>query len=182
MEILRNPSGISPVLLTQAINGDNVAFKSIYNDLSGTMYSLCLRYAKDKDEANDFFQDGFVKVFLNLSKFRHEGSFEGWARQIFVRTCLDFIKKRKLNYSEIDEVASLEADNISGFEKLSMDDLMKIIQSLPEGYRTIVNLYFIEGYTHNEIADMLGIAEGTSKSQLSRARIILKKKMTEKLG
>jgi len=182
MLIKRNPSGISAVLLKQAVDGDEIAFKSIYNTYSSTMYGICLRYSIDDQEANDIFQEAFVSIYLNLSKFRHEGSFEGWARIIVIRTCIDQVKRRRPVSYEITTVANSDTEDLNGFDKLSMDELIKVIQNLPDNFRTIINLYFIEGYSHREISEMLGIAEGTSKSQLARAKVILKQKLTYKIG
>ncbi len=175
------PTGISATLLKQAVDGDENAFKSIYNLLSNTMYGICLRYSLYDDEANDMFQESFTTLYLNLSKFRNEGSFEGWAKSIVVRTCLDYVKARRPFIFELNNVPIKETNDLSGFDKLSMDELVKIIQLLPDMFRLIINLYCIEGYNHKEIAEMLGIAEGTSKSQLARAKSILKEKLLHKV-
>lgn len=175
------PTGISATLLKQAIDGDENAFKSIYDSLSNTIYGICLRYSLFDDEANDMFQESFATLYLNLSKFRHEGSFEGWAKTLAVRTCLDYVKARRPFVFELNNVAVKETNQLSGFDKLSMDELVKIIQQLPDMFRLIINLYCIEGYNHKEIAEMLGIAEGTSKSQLARAKSILKEKLLHKV-
>jgi len=167
-----------PVLIKQAAQGDNVAFKELYNMISGRMYSLCLRYAANTEDANDLFQEGFIKLYRHLNNYRFEGSFEGWARTIFVTTCLDALKKRKVLFAEINEDITLESKGISANDKLDMEDLMKIVQQLPDGYRTIVNLYIIEDYSHKEIAGMLGITESGSKSKLHKARNLLKQKIT----
>lgn len=165
---------INAVLIKRAAEGDDAAFKVLYDSISGKMYSLCLRYAVDEEEANDLFQEGFIKLYKHLSTFRNEGSFEGWARRIFVTTCLDSLKKKKVRFADPEENLNIEADQHSIYDKLSMDDLMKVIQTLPAGYRTIVNLYIIEDYSHKEIADMLGISESGSKSKLHKARTHLK--------
>ncbi len=167
---------ISPVLLRRAAEGDNAAFKELYDLISGKMYSLCFRYAGNATDADDLFQEGFVKLYRHLASFRNEGSFEGWARRIFVTTCLDFLKRRKLVLTEITETMPLASGDIGGFEKMSLDDLMHVITNLPENYRTIINLYIVEGYSHKEIAGMFGITESGSKSQLHKARLYLKKK------
>jgi RNA polymerase sigma-70 factor (ECF subfamily) len=168
-----------PVLLKRAVDGDDAAFTEIYTRIAGKMYSLCLRYATHTEEANDLFQDGWVKLYKNLDSYRNEGSFEGWARRIFVTTCLDAIKKKKIVFSDIDTAIDVKSDSISGLSKLSMDDLMKIIRQLPANYQTIINLYIIEDYSHKEIADMLDITENASKSQLHKARVYLKKLLQE---
>ncbi|HMR92618.1 MAG TPA: RNA polymerase sigma factor [Chitinophagaceae bacterium] len=176
METPGDISTFSPVLLKQAAEGDNRAFKEIYDRIGGKMYSLCVRYAGNTGEAADLFQEGFVKLYRHLNTFRNEGSFEGWARRIFVTTCLDHIKKKKMQLSELTDAIPVVADNHTGFDKLSLDDMMNVVQDLPDGYRTIINLYIIEGYTHKEIAAMFGITESGSKSQLHKARLYLKKK------
>lgn len=176
MEIPGDISGFSPVLIERAVEGDSAAFKQIYNAISGKMYSLCLRYAGNSHDANDLFQEGFVKLYRHLASFRNEGSFEGWARRIFVTTCLDHVKKKKVVFSEANETVVAESKGLNGFDKLSMNDMMTMIQKLPDGYRTIINLYIVEGYSHKEIAGMFGITESGSKSQLHKARLYLKKK------
>lgn len=170
---------INAVLIKKAAEGDDAAFKVLYESISGKMYSLCLRYAVGEEEANDLFQEGFIKLYKHLSTFRNEGSFEGWARRIFITTCLDFLKKKKVRFADPDEILGVEADQYNIYDKLSMDDLMKVIQQLPDGYRTIVNLYLIEDFSHKEIADILGITEGGSKSKLHKARTYLKNLWTE---
>ncbi|MEI9945337.1 MAG: sigma-70 family RNA polymerase sigma factor [Chitinophagaceae bacterium] len=163
------------VLIESASKGDELAFKEIYSKLSGKMYTICLRYAGRMNDANDLFQEGFIKLYRNLGNFRHEGSFEGWARKIFVNICLDAMKKKNIIYSEIEKEQEPAASISSGFDSLTVDDLMNKIRKLPDGYRTIMNLYVIEGYSHAEIAAMLGITAGSSKSQLFKARGYLKK-------
>lgn len=161
------------VLITKALDGDEKAFRHIYNLHSGKMYSLCKRYAGATGEADDLFQEGYIKVYRNLSRYKGLGSFEGWVRRIFVNNCLDYLKKKKnlVFIDSLDEKQDLHPV-VQGEKQvqLSNDDLLKIIQKIPDGYRTIVNLYCIEGYNHKEIAEMLKISEGTSKSQLSKAR------------
>ena len=160
------------VFIKRTLEGDDNAFRYIYDFYSGKMYSLCRRYAGVSD-ADDLFQEGSIKVFRSLANYKGLGSFEGWIRKIFVNTCLDFLKKENkivfLENIEEEEAIhpSVEAENSI---TLSSDDLSKIIQRMPDGYRTIVNLYLVEGYSHKEIAEMLKINEGTSKSQLSKAR------------
>jgi RNA polymerase sigma-70 factor (ECF subfamily) len=171
-----NPEATLSVYLARAIKGDERAFREIYNLYSSKMYSVCTRYAGNTNDADDVFQEGFIKVYKNLAAFKGLGSFEGWVRKIFVHTCLDFLRRKKDVYRTTDlenKEEMLTADTGDIMVKMSTDELHKIIQGLPHGYRTIVNLYLVEGYSHNEIADMLQISEGTSKSQLSRAKIKL---------
>ena len=171
------------VIHTMAVDGDEKAFKAIYDMLSGKMYSLCLRYAGNKNDADDLFQEVIIRVYKNLDSFKGLGPFEGWARRIFVNTCLDHLKnKQKLIFSELTDSIDVASTELTGIKKLTQADLLKIIQQLPNGYRTIVNLYLVEEYNHKEIAEMLGISEGTSKSQLSRAKLILQKNILETYG
>ncbi len=150
------------------------------------MYGVCLRYSGNVDDANDLLQEGFIKVFKNLLKFRGEGSFEGWMRRIFVNTSIEhFRKKIKLyNVTEIQE-NTIEDTDLNILDTLAAKDIITLVNELSPGYKTVFNMYVIEGYSHKEIADMLGITEGTSKSQLARAKGVLKKsleKMINKSG
>lgn len=182
MEPLRNAPPLFEVLTQKAANGDNRAFQQLYDHIAGRMYSLCLRYAGNSNDANDCFQEGFVKLYRHLSGFRGDGSFEGWARRIFVGTCIDFIKKKKAVFTVISEDAELASDDLNGYDKLTNNDLMKMISTLPDGYRTVINLYLVEGYNHKEIGEMLGISEEGSRSQLYRARVYLQKLFKETHG
>jgi RNA polymerase sigma factor (sigma-70 family) len=172
------------VILERAIQGDEKAFKHIYDSLAGKMYSLCVRYAGNSNDANDMFQEAFIRVYRSLAAYKGVGVFEGWVRKIFVNTCLDHLKnKQRLLYSELNSYTDVRtSSDLDGIEKISKEELIKIIQQLPNGYRLVVNLYLVEGYSHKEISEMLGIAEGTSKSQLSRARLLLQKEILEKNG
>jgi len=143
------------------------------------MYSLCLRYAGNTEDANDWFQESFVKLYRNLSAFRGEGSFEGWARRIFVSSCIDGIKKRNQLMPGLPEGVDKATDDLTGYDKLTNDDLIAYIRRLPDGYRTVINLYLVEGYSHKEIGEMLNISEEGSRSQLFRARTLLQKMLTE---
>ncbi len=142
------------------------------------MYGVCLRYATSTEDANDLLQEGFIKVYKNLEKFRNEGSFEGWIRRIFVNTAIEhFRKKVKLyNVTEVQE-NTIEDKELDALDILAAKDIVNIVNELSPGYKAVFNLYIIEGYSHKEIAEMLGITEGTSKSQLARAKGVLKKMM-----
>jgi len=138
------------------------------------MYGVCLRYAKDATEAEDILQDGFIKVFQHIASFKNEGSIEGWVRRIMINTALERFRKKNPLYpvSEIYDVARhLKYEDIES--QISANELMGLVQKLSPGYRTVFNLYAIEGYSHKEISEQLGISEGTSKSQLARARAVL---------
>lgn len=180
MDPTRNVNPYFEVLAEKASRGDHRSFQEIYDAIAGKMYSLCLRYSGNAEDANDWFQESFVKLYRNLPSFRGEGSFEGWARRIFVSTCIDGIKKRNLLMpvlpGDADQAA---ADELSGYDKLTNDDLIGLIRRLPHGYRTVVNLYLVEGYNHKEIGEMLNISEEGSRSQLFRARNLLQKMLAE---
>ncbi len=146
----------------------------LYNILSAKMFSVCLRYAKNREAAEDLLQEGFVKVFNNIDKFRGEGSFEGWVRRIMVNTAVEHYRKSTKMYPmvNVDDVNKNITWEDPG-DDLQLEDLMNMINKLSPGYRTIFNLYVVEGYSHREIGELLEISEGTSKSQLSRARYLL---------
>ena len=146
----------------------------MYRRFSPRMYAVCLRYASNAEEAEDILQEGFIKIFKKLDSFRGEGSFEGWIRRIFVNTAIEqFRRKRYLQPVTEREENSIEGKSLSALDGLAEKDILALIKELSPGYRTVFNMYVVEGYTHKEIADMLGISEGTSKSQLSRAKVIL---------
>lgn len=148
--------------------------EELYRRFSPRMYAVCLRYAGNAEEAEDILQEGFIKVFKKLGSFRSEGSFEGWVRRIFVNTAIEhFRRKRYLMPVTEKEENTIEGKYLSVLDELAARDIMALVQDLSPGYRTVFNLYVVEGYTHKEIADMMGISEGTSKSQLSRAKVIL---------
>lgn len=148
----------------------------LYNMLSSKMFAVCLRYANEYNAAQDLLQEGFVKVFRNIEKFRGEGSFEGWVRRIFVNTAIEHYRKQVNMYALHDsETRSFEYYEDNAIETLKHEDILKMIQKLSDGYRTVFNLYVIEGYSHKEIGEMMSISEGTSKSQLARARYLLQK-------
>lgn len=161
---------------------DEKTQKAFYQQLAPKMYGICLRFAKSRTEADDIMQEGFIRVFNHLKDFRGEGSLEGWVRRTIVNTAINYYKKRlKRGISvDLDEIRNSKADNQYIIESLSAEELLHMINELPDGYRTVFNLNIIEGYTHKEIGDMLDISENTSKSQLSRARTSLQKKL-EKL-
>lgn len=170
-------------LITECVKGNAKAQKELFDKFSRKMMGVCLRYAKNQEQAEDIFQDGFVKVFFKLKDFKMEGSLEGWIRRIMVNTSLDYLRKHeKEKYDvSVDDVAFKVTDNEFLLETLMAEDLMKLVQALPSGYRIVFNLFAIEGYSHQEIADKLGISENTSKSQYSRARAHLRDQL-EKLN
>lgn len=161
-------------LLKGCLNGDRRMQEELYRRYSPRMYAVCLRYAGKAEEAEDILQEGFIKVFKKMDSFRGDGSFEGWMRRIFVNTAIEhFRRKRYLMPVTEKEENTIEGKYTSVLDDLGAKDIMALVQELSPGYRTVFNMYVVEGYTHKEIADMLGISEGTSKSQLSRAKVIL---------
>lgn len=161
-------------LIEGCIKEDRKMQQELYNRFAPKMYGICLRYAGDAEEAEDILQDGFIKVFKKIESFRGEGSFEGWIRRIFVNTAIEYFR-RKIYLQPITEKeeSTVEGKYLSVLDKLAEQDIISLVQQLSPGYRTVFNMYVVEGYTHKQIADILGISEGTSKSQLSRAKIIL---------
>lgn len=161
-------------LIVALKRGEGRAHKVLYERFSGKMLAVCVRYCANKDDAEEVMIDGFMRVFEKIQQFREDGSFEGWIRRIMVTESLMFLRKNKQWRQEIpiDEI-QVEPDYTWADTSLNENDLLRVINQLPDGYRTVFNLYAIEGYNHGEIANMLGISEGTSKSQLSRARLLL---------
>lgn len=150
--------------------------RRVYDTFSPRMYGLCLRYIREDFEAEEIMINGFMKVFTKIEQFKSEGSFEGWIRRIMVNECLNYLRKKKWMYAEVDiENVSDSIEHSSYESDLDTEELMGLIDELPTGYRTVFNLYAIEGYSHKEVAKMLNISENTSKSQLSRARALLQK-------
>ena len=169
-------------LIESCKKGDRVAQKAVYDRLAPRMFPVCIRYTGDRTVAEDILQEGFVTLFTKLGSYKADGSFEGWARRIFVTTALMYLRKKDaLKMSEDLEVArGIKADTASQVENIGYKELMALIMSLPTGFRTIFNMYAIEGYSHKEIAETLGISEVTSRSQFSRAKAILQKKIKER--
>ena len=168
-------------LIRDCKKGKSYAQKAVYDKYASMMMAVCIRYIKDQMEAEHVMVGGMVKVFKKIDQFQEEGSFEGWIRRIMVNESLMYLRKHKpmSRDMDIDELhEEPNADVLS--EALNADDLMQLVEALPVGYRTVFNLYAIEGYKHDEIAEMLGISTGTSKSQLNRARKLLQKQLIER--
>lgn len=165
-----------------AKRGDSRSQRAIYDQLSAKMFAVCLRYMGDRDAAEDILQDGFVTLFSKLDSYSGVGSFEGWARKIFVNTALMSLRKKDAlkNAEDVDVVRNIAGEDPTVIQKISYNDLLKMIASLPPGFRTVFNMYVIEGYSHKEIAEVLGISETTSRSQLQRARVFLQSKIGER--
>jgi RNA polymerase sigma factor (sigma-70 family) len=164
-------------LVLRCCRQERKAQEALFHAFSGRMLGLCSRYAGSIEEAEDIMQEGFVKVFQKLDSFRNQGSLEGWIKRIMINTALDHFRKNKNIRYQLDietvEYAGSESPQI--FSTLGSRDLLQMIRSMPTGFRTVFNLYAIEGYAHKEIGEMLGITESTSKSQYSRARAYLQK-------
>ena len=159
-------------LIELAADNNRHAQQKIYSKFSGKMLSICRQYIKDIHQAEDIMITAFMKVFTNLKNFEHKGSFEGWMRRIMVNECISYIRVQKqIKYIEDSEYLEESFNNIES--QFSVEDIQFLIDCLPDGYKMVFNLYAIEGYKHQEIAQMLGINEGTSKSQLSHAKKIL---------
>lgn len=169
-------------LIRECLNGSRLAQKELYERLSSRMYSVCIRYIGDKVVAKDILHDGFIVLFSKLDTFKGNGSFEGWARRIFINTALMHLRKADvLKYSDgLESKAAVELEvNPTAADELDAEILMRLVAEMPVGFRTVFNMYAIEGYNHQEIAKELDITEGGSRSQLSRARIWLKEKLIE---
>ena len=168
-------------LVKKCIDGDQRAQRELFEKFAPKMLGVCMRYSKNTEQAEDVLQDGFVKVFTKLGYYKGNGSLEGWIRRIIVNTALDQIRK---NAKFQDNVALDDVDyklELKGnvLEQLAAEDLLELISEMPEGYKVVFNMFAIEGYSHKEIAEELNVSENTSKSQYSRARSYLKKKLEE---
>lgn len=171
-------------LVKLCMSDNRLAQQAIYQRYSHAMMGVCSRYAKSKEDAKDVFQDGFIKVFTKLETFKGESMLATWMTKIFVNTALTFLRKgiNKYSFLDIDEVfdlvdeddeISFDTDEITFMDNLTAEEAMRLVQFLPDKYRLIINMYCLDGYNHKQIADALQISEGTSKSQLSRARKML---------
>ena len=166
-------------LVIECVKGNSRAQRVLFERFSQKMLGVCMRYAKCTEQAEDVLQDGFIKVFSKLNDFKHDGSLEGWIRRIMVNTSLDQIRKENklLGNTSIDSVDYKLQNNAFVLENLAAKDLMKMVQSMPVGYKVVFNMFAIEGYSHKEISEHLGISENTSKSQYSRARAYLRARL-----
>jgi len=150
----------------------------LYERFAPLMLGICIRYSSELHVAEDIMQEGFIRIYNCIGTFRNEGSFEGWMKRIMVRTAIEQYRKTiQIHAYDDTENEKIDFSDISGMDDLTTKDLLRMIQDLPAGFRTVFNLYAIEGYSHQEISEMLHISVGTSKSQLSRARAILQEKI-----
>jgi RNA polymerase sigma-70 factor (ECF subfamily) len=176
-------------IIKRCKRGDRKAQESVYNLLAGKMFAICLRYTSNYEDARDLLHDGFVTVFTKIGQFHHGGSFEGWVRRIFVNQAMERyrIDAKLLKIDEIDEnslfFAAHEDEDVDewGAYRLSESELLALVDELPPQYKVVFNLYVIDGLSHRDIAEKLGISESASRSNLLRARGILQKKVTDKV-
>ena len=169
-------------IIQGCIRGKRNDQEKLYRMFSSKMFGVCLRYSHNYDEAKDILQDGFIKVFDKIKQFGQRGSFEGWVRRIMVNTALERYRKNSLTLA-MDKIPEIiEEENDEEELSLSMNDLLGYVQKLPERYRMVFNLYVFEEMSHKEVAESMGITEGTSKSDLSRARTILQKQINNKVN
>jgi len=167
-------------IINGCLSGKRIAQQALYEKYSAKMLGVCIRYLKDRDESEDVMISSIMKVFEKMDQFKREGSFEGWVRRIVINECLTYLRKNKSMFMAVDvEKIEREPNYQVISDTLVEADLLSLVQSLPTGYRTVFNLYAIEGYSHKEIAENLSISVNTSKSQLSRARVLLQHKLVE---
>lgn len=168
-------------LIEACKKGDRVAQKALYDRLAPRMFPVCIRYVGDRTQAEDILQDGFITLFTKLDSYKGDGSFEGWARRIFVTTALMSLRKKDaLKMSdELEAVRGMKTEITGQVENIGYKELMELVTGLPVGFRTVFNMYAVEGYSHKEIGEMLGITETTSRSQFSRARAWLQARIKE---
>lgn len=169
-------------LIHECLAGKRNAFNELYRTYSARLFGICLRFASDKDEAADMLQEAFIRIFEKLPTFQGQGSFEGWIKRVTVNNSLNYLKKKHMIFESFtgnEEILQDEYDPADELKKPSVEHMLKLIQTLPAGYRTVFNLYVFENYTHRQIAEALSISENTSKTQLMRARALLQNKLKE---
>lgn len=168
-------------LIKECLSGNVRAQKALFDKFAPKMMGVCLRYCKTKEQAEDVLQEGFIKVFFKLEDFKLQGSFEGWIRRIMVNTSLDILRKdMKISHEvQLEEALSRTDLNDTILSAMSAAELVSLIQSMPDGYRIVFNMFAIEGYSHQEIAENLGVTESTSKSQYLRARAYLRERIVK---
>ncbi len=168
-------------LINGCLAGDALCQRQLFDLYAGKMMTVCLRYATDQMEAEDLLMESFVKVYRYMHQYKFEGSFEGWMRRIVVNTALKKLQKKKLYFEEIKPEKVSDHSDASAYMHLGEKELLDLIRELPDGYRIVFNLFVIEGYNHDEIAEMLHIQPGTSRSQLVKARKLLQQKISNQL-
>ena len=166
-------------LIKKCVQNDRKAQAEVYQVYSGKLFAVCLKYSPNYQEAQDNLQDGFITIFEKIEQFNHKGSFEGWMKRIIINSALQKYRQKNILTLVKDEIPDVIESVEVNEEKISMDFLLEKIQKLPDKYRMVFNLYILDGYSHKEISKELNISVGTSKSNLSRARQILKIKIEE---
>ncbi len=167
-------------LIERCVRREEKARRELYELFSKAMYQVCLRYAKDKDQAEDIFQEAFIKVFENLGKVTEPKALAGWIKTTFVHTAIDYVRKHsKVQHADIDSMVKQPGANDYIVESIMAEDIMKMVQKLPAKPRMVFNLYVMEGFNHREIAEMMEMSEGTSKSLLFDARKLLKEALAK---
>ena len=166
-------------LINECINGSRSAQKQLYNNYKVKMYTLCLRYMSNKMDAEDMLQEGWVKIFKQIRTFDpQKGNFYSWIKRIFINTNLEFLRKKRLQFEDIPEADIVHSTNINKpIHDMALQELVEVLQELPTGYRSVFNLFVLEGYTHKEIAEILNISPNTSKTQLMKAKSMMKNKV-----
>jgi RNA polymerase sigma-70 factor (ECF subfamily) len=176
------PPMTEQIIISGCMHNDAASQRELYNRYSPKMLSLCYRYANSKEDAEDMLQEGFIKVFTQVHTFQNKGSFEGWVRKIMVHTCINILKKNKKFADSIDleyaETVQVKEETIPSI--MLAKQVVACVRTLPLGYRTVLNLYAIEGYSHKEIGEILDIGESTSRSQYTRAKAMLENILIKK--
>ncbi|WP_242928114.1 RNA polymerase sigma factor [Pontibacter vulgaris] len=165
-------------LIAGCQQGESKAQKYLYDRFASPMFGVCMRYLKNQMDAEEALLNGFMKIYQNIDRFEAKGSFEGWVRRIMVNEALGFLRKKEPMHMAIEDGHVQVAGTSGADHQLAEEELLDLLHTLPAGYRAVFNLYAIEGFSHKEIADMLNITEGTSKSQLSKARAMLQRRLT----
>jgi RNA polymerase sigma-70 factor (ECF subfamily) len=165
-------------IIKQALQGSQLAYQQLYQMYKHPLFMVCLRYAKDKSIAQDYLQEAFINIFKNLNQFvESKGAFEAWAKRVTINICLMDLRKQSLYAVGIDGAENIESKTVDVLSDLSLKEMLEMIQRLPQGYKTVFNMYAIDGFSHKEIAEELSISINTSKSQLRKARVLLQKKI-----
>jgi RNA polymerase sigma factor (sigma-70 family) len=164
-------------LIRKCLKGDAAAQRQLFEQFAPRMMTVCRRYMPVRQEAEDILQEAFIRVFKSLHQFRSEGSLEGWMRKAFVRVAINHIKRSKMRFDHIDSAEVAGHDDV--VSEMGAEEILSLVQQLPVGYRTIFNLNVVEGYSHEEIGQLLGIAAVTSRTQLMRAKQMLQQKINQ---
>jgi len=167
-------------LIKKALKGNQQAYQQLYHRYKRSLFMVCLRYGKDKSTAQDYLQEAFISIFKNLSHFdKSKGVFEAWAKRITINVCLMDLRKTTMYSLGIAAAESIETNEVDVLSQLSVQEMLQVIQQLPQGYKTVFNMYVIDGFSHKEIAAELKITINTSKSQLRKAKLMLQKQISK---